>query len=111
MSIPCRSSVVSITAKSGYVRMEDVKCHSRLTIETDSAEAQINVSEFSGGDLKNRTGNINLTFAEDIETCVLTGSRCYINGLAVQGGNDEPGAHKLKVSSNSGKIRIFTGKQ
>ena len=105
------SSVVNITAKSGYVNVEDVKCHSRLTIETDSAEAHINVSKFSGGELKNRSGNINLNFAEDIETCVLTGSRCYINGLAVQGGESEAGAHKLKVTTNSGRVRIFTAMQ
>lgn len=109
-STPLNSNVVDITAKSGKVEIEDIKCPGRLTIDTDSAEAQINVSEFSGGELKNRTGNINLTFAEDIETCVLTGSRCYINGLAVQGGEDEAGLHKLKISSTSGKVRISTGK-
>lgn len=109
-SCPLNSSVVNITTKSGYVQIEDIKCQGRLTVETDSGTAQINVSEFSGGELKNRTGNIDITFTEDIETCVLSGSRCYINGLAVQGGSDEPGLHKLKVTTNSGKVRIFTGK-
>ena len=97
-------------AKSGYVNIEDIKCGGRLIIDTDNATADINVSEFSGGELKNRTGNINLSFAEDIETCVLTGSRCYINGLAVQGGEDEPAAHKLKISTEGGRVRIITGK-
>lgn len=107
---PINSNTVNITAKSGYVNIEDIKCGGRLIIDTDNATADINVSEFSGGELKNRTGNINLSFAEDIETCVLTGSRCYINGLAVQGGEDEPAAHKLKISTEGGRVRIFTGK-
>ncbi len=110
-SSPINSNVVNITSKSGTVEIEDIKCHTRLTIDNDSGQADINISEFSGGELKNRTGNINLTFTEDIETCVTTGSRCYINGLAVQGGEDETASHKLKVSSTSGKVRIFTGKQ
>ncbi len=105
------SNVVNITSKSGTVEIKDIKCHTRLTIENDSGQADINISEFSGGELKNRTGNINLTFTEDIETCVLAGSRCYINGLAVQGGEDVSAPHKLKVSSASGKVRIITGKQ
>lgn len=107
---PISSNAVNITAKSGYVNIEDIKCGGRLTIDTDNATADINVSEFSGGELKNRTGNININFAEDIGTCVLTGSRCYINGLAVQGGEDEPSADKLKISTESGRVRIFTGK-
>lgn len=104
------SNSVNITAKGGYVNIEDIKCGGRLIIDTDNASADINISQFSGGELKNRTGNINLSFKEDIETCVLTGSRCYINGLAVQGGEEEPGAHKLKISTESGRVRIFTGK-
>ena len=110
-SCPISSNAVNITAKSGYINIEDIKClGGRLTINTDSATADINISQFSGGELKNRTGNINLNFNEDIETCVLAGSRCYINGLAVQGGNDEPALHKLKISTESGRVRIFTDK-
>ena len=107
---PINSNAVSITAKSGYVNIEDIKCSGRLIVDTDNATADIKVSQFSGGELKNRTGNINMTFTEDIETCVLTGSRCYINGLAVQGGEDEPSLHKLKISTEKGRVRIFTGK-
>lgn len=103
------SYMLSIKSKDGYVEIDDLKCSGNLTLEFETADADINISDFSGGKLSNQSGSINLSFDRQACVYIIPGSRCYFNGIAVSGEAREGEGNELYVASPSGRVRIFTG--
>ncbi len=101
--------IIDINSRSGYFSADDISCTGNLTMNFFGANADINVSSFSKGNLVTEGGTINVSFAEKTDISVLTGSRCYINGIAVSGESTGDSKKRLKVSSPTGRVRITTG--
>lgn len=103
------SYMLNIKSKDGYVDIDDLKCSGRLTLDFETAGADIDISAFSGGELSNVSGNINLSFDKSACVYIIPGSRCYLNGIAISGEAREGEGDELYVASPSGRVRIFTG--
>lgn len=103
------SYMLSIKSKDGYVCVDDLKCSGNLTLDFETAGADIDISAFSGGRLTNVSGNINLSFDDPASIYIIPGSRCYFNGIAVSGEAREGEGDELYIASPSGRVRIFTG--
>ncbi len=111
-SISCEAieaHILSLNSRSGYVKADNISCSGTLTVKLSGADADINVSRFLKGDLFNEGGTVNLSFTGKTDISVLTGSRCYVNGIALSGDSTGDSKNRLKVSSPSGRVRITTG--
>ncbi len=103
------SYMLSIKSKDGYVRVDDLKCSGNLTLDFETAAADIGISGFSGGRLTNGSGNINISFDDTASVYIIPGSRCYFNGIAISGEARNGEGEELYIVSPSGRLRIFTG--
>ncbi len=101
--------MVNIKCKSGSADIERLSCTGTLDIECDSGNIDIYIDKFAGGKLANSTGNINLDFAENADTVISPGTRCYINGLAAVSDGRAAEDDDLAITSLSGRVRINTG--
>lgn len=105
-SCPLKSYMLNIKSKDGYVNIEDISCDGTLTMDFESADADIAVSHFSGGSLDSGSGTVNLNFSEEIGVNALADTRCYLNGLAYMDTSDK---NPLLNVAAAGRVRIKTG--
>ena len=100
--------MVNIRCKSGSAEIEQLSCTGTLDIECDSGRIDMYIDEFSGGKLVNSSGSIDIDFAEDADTVISPGTRCYINGLAAMSDGRAAESDDLGITSPSGRVRINT---
>ena len=100
--------MVNIRCKSGSAEIERLSCTGTLDIECDSGRIDMYIDEFSGGKLVNSSGSIDIDFAEDADTVISPGTRCYINGLAAMSDGRAAESDDLGITSPSGRVRINT---